>query len=876
MRRLLAAVGFLVPALLAAQPSLTVRAGRLIDGRGAMRQNVDVVVQGSRIQRITAASSAAPTYDLSRLTLLPGMIDTHVHLESHFGRDGRASNQGETPADRRRAAEANAYAMLMAGFTTVQSIGSPLDLEVRDAIAAGEVSGPRVLTSVQSLTDTSLTPDSIRSWVRGTVARGADLIKIFASRSIREGGGQTLSDAQIGAACDEARKAGKRIWVHAHAASAIRAAAFAGCFAVTHGSQATDAELALMAERGTFFEPNIGLVSQNYIENKARFLGIGNYTEEGFRFMEEGIPRKLAMYRRALTHPRLKLIMGTDATAGAHGQNARETIYRVQVAGEPAMLALLGTTSLAAEALGMRDRIGALAAGMEADLIAVDGNPLEDISALQRVVFVMKGGKVYRNLPPRFEATQPELFAAGANLTNVWADYDGDGDLDLYVGFNGAANRLYRNDSGRFSEVAAQAGVADARATRSAAWGDYDRDGDPDLLLGFAPGAASVLKLYRNDGGRFSDVTAAAGLTRTDSAGVRQFVWIDYDADGDLDLYVALRDRPNALYRNDGGRFADIAREVGLADTRRSVGAVWLDYDADGDLDVYVANQDGDANALMRNDGGRFTDVAAAAGAAWGGRLPNEPTNGSVRPCAADVNNDGRLDLFAANYGRNGLLLNRGDGTFQDVSAAWGVAIDGRYDACAFSDFDNDGRLDLYVNGTVTGGVSYRDYLFRNEGNRFADVTPENILKLQADHGAQWVDYDNDGDEDLSLTGVRADGMHLLLRNDVVVDRRRSLSVRVLDGDGRSVRAGAVVRLYVAGTQRLLGTRWVDAGSGYNAQSDQAVHFGLPDPPPALVDVEVVFPASGQFLTRTERRVRPEVWHGRAFTVRLGGGAPPR
>ena len=388
-----------IPILASAQTSVTVRAGRLIDGRGATRQNVDIVIDGKRIARITSAARGNATYDLSRLTIMPGMIDTHVHLESHFGRDGRASNQGETPADRRRAAEDNAYAMLMAGFTTVQSIGSLLDIEVRDAIAAGKVSGPRLLTSVQSLTDTSLTTDSIRAWVRGTVARGADLIKIFASRSIREGGQQTLSDAQIAAACDESRKAGKRVWVHAHAASAIRAAAQAGCFAVTHGSMATDAELALMAERGTFFEPNIGLVSQNYIEHKKNYLGIGNYTEEGFRFMEEGIPRKLAMYKRALAHQRLKLIMGTDATAGAHGQNARETVYRVQEAGEPAMHAIMGTTSLAAQALGMGDRIGALAAGMEADLIAVDGNPLEDITALRRVVFVMKGGKVYKNVP---------------------------------------------------------------------------------------------------------------------------------------------------------------------------------------------------------------------------------------------------------------------------------------------------------------------------------------------------------------------------------------------------------------------------------------------------------------------------------------------
>ena len=151
-----------------------------------------------------------------------------------------------------------------------------------------------------------------------------------------------------------------------------------------------------MVERGTFFEPNIGLVSQNYIESRDRYLGIGNYDEQGFRLMEEGITLKLAMFRRALTHPGLKLLAGTDAVAGAHGQNAREVMYRVQVAGQSPMAAILSITSVAADALGMADRIGAIAPGMEADIIAVDGDPLEDIAALGRVVFVMRSGVVVR------------------------------------------------------------------------------------------------------------------------------------------------------------------------------------------------------------------------------------------------------------------------------------------------------------------------------------------------------------------------------------------------------------------------------------------------------------------------------------------------
>jgi imidazolonepropionase-like amidohydrolase len=384
----------------AAQARIVIRAGRLLDGKGGVRENVALVVEGSRIARITSGDDTTTgpiTYDLQQLTLMPGLIDTHVHIDSHFGRDGRMPSEMESQLDRVVAAGQNSEITLRAGFTTVQSIGAPPDVELRYGIAHGDFLGPRVLTSVSQLTDTKLTPDQIRAWVRTMVARGADVIKIFASKSIREGGGQTLSDAQIRAACDEARLAGKRSWVHAHSASAARAATLAGCTTIAHGSQLTDREFTLMAQRGTYFEPNIGLVSQNYLENKQRYLGTGNYTEDGFKKTEEGIPLKLEMFRRAIRHKDLKIIMGTDATAGAHGQNAREIIYRVNVAGQPAMDAIVAATSLNAEALGMADRIGSVAPGMEADLIAVDGNPVADITSLQRVVFVMRAGRVYRN-----------------------------------------------------------------------------------------------------------------------------------------------------------------------------------------------------------------------------------------------------------------------------------------------------------------------------------------------------------------------------------------------------------------------------------------------------------------------------------------------
>ncbi|MEO6445043.1 MAG: CRTAC1 family protein [Gemmatimonadaceae bacterium] len=469
--------------------------------------------------------------------------------------------------------------------------------------------------------------------------------------------------------------------------------------------------------------------------------------------------------------------------------------------------------------------------------------------------------------PPSFTPVQPELFAAGGSFTNAWADVDGDGDEDLFVGFNGIPNRLYRNDRGTFVDIGAAAGVADARATRAAAWGDFDTDGDPDLLVGFTPGAGGVLRLYRNDGAHFSDVTEAAAL-RIDSGAVRQPAWIDFDGDGDLDLYIAFRDRPNALFRNDGGRFANVAAAAGLADTRKSVGGVWFDADEDGDLDLYQGNMDGDANALWINQGGHFTDEAASHGLAWGGREPNDPKSGTVRTCVADVNGDGRLDIFAANYGPNGLFLNRGKGRYEDVSAAWGIALESHDDACAFADFDNDGLVDLYVNGTVTGGVSYRDFLFRNTGSRFDDVTPANVLERKADHGVQWNDYDRDGDEDLALTGVQPDGMHSLLRNDLrASDAARSLAVRVTDGKGRATRAGAVVTLYPAGSRQALGARLVDAGSGYDAQSDAPVHFGVGAV--TTVDVVVTFPSAGKPMQATRRGIRIAAYAGRVLDVRV-------
>ena len=170
------------------------------------------------------------------------------------------------------------------------------------------------------------------------------------------------------------------------------------------------------------------------------------------------------------------------------------------------------------------------------------------LSRIMLWVVVACGIAFAQSAAPAFEPIQPQTFGAGSNFTNAFADIDGDGDLDMFVGFDGKPNRLYRNDKGTFTDIASAAGVADTRPTRAVAWADVDADGDPDLLLGFTPlKDASVLKLYRNDGAKFVDMTQGAGLTVATGA-VRQPAFVDFDGDGDLDLFIAFRDRANALY----------------------------------------------------------------------------------------------------------------------------------------------------------------------------------------------------------------------------------------------------------------------------------------------------------------------------------------
>lgn len=469
-----------------------------------------------------------------------------------------------------------------------------------------------------------------------------------------------------------------------------------------------------------------------------------------------------------------------------------------------------------------------------------------------------------------FEAVQQNLFVDGGTLTDAWADFDGDGAPDRFVGFNGTRSRLYRNDRGSgFVDVAEAVGLIVERAVRTAAWGDYDTDGDPDLFLGYA-GDAPVTALFRNDdGANFVNVASPLGV-ELGAGTTRQASWIDYDADGDLDLFLALRDRANRLFRNDGETgFVDVTEETGIGDARRTVGAVWLDVGQDGDLDLITANMNGDANGLWINDAGVFTDAAAGTGVENGGRAVGDESQGSVRVCAVDANTDGLFDLFFANYGPNALLDALSTATWSDVGAAPSLAVDARFDTCVWGDMDNDGTVDLYVNGTVSGGEHYRDYLYRREGGEdFVDVTPPELLALHASHGATWVDFDLDGDLDLALTGAADDAMHYLMENQLDANRAaQSLQIRVVDEFGRATRPGAEVRVYRAGSDQLLGVGLVDTGSGYDAQSDLPVHFGLPGE--AAVDIAITIAHLGERRTGRVDNVNVQDYRNRVLTVRI-------
>ncbi|HEX7294314.1 MAG TPA: amidohydrolase family protein [Pyrinomonadaceae bacterium] len=374
-----------------------IQASVLLDGRGAVIKNTRIVIEGGKIVRLDPKATPVD-YDLRGLTVLPGWIDSHVHITWHFGPDGKNVGQLGPNSPLTKEVENNALVTLMAGFTTVQSIGSPGDVLLREAVAKRTLRGPRILTAVEPLFgrgEQTGTPEEIRAFVRKQKEAGADLIKIFAANSVRTPG-PTLSQEQLNAACGEAKALGLRTLVHAFK-DAVRMASLAGCTEIEHGILATDEDLKLLVKNGTWLDPQAGLVLENYLLNWDRFSGTPGYAPEVLPFIKDMLPMAQDFARRAFKFPGLKIVFGSDALAGSHGRNAEEFIDRVNNAGMDPMRAMMAANSYAAEALGMSNQIGSIAPGLQADIIALDGDPLKDITAVRRVVFVMKGGVIYKN-----------------------------------------------------------------------------------------------------------------------------------------------------------------------------------------------------------------------------------------------------------------------------------------------------------------------------------------------------------------------------------------------------------------------------------------------------------------------------------------------
>jgi imidazolonepropionase-like amidohydrolase len=280
---------------------------------------------------------------------------------------------------------------------------SPAQPVPRDATSLGK----RIVIA----TDTAL--DGKGGALRKTriVIEGSKIVAIESAGGMRQGK-MTLSQEQLNAACDEAKKQGLRTLVHAFR-EAVRAATVADCTQIEHGVGATDDDLKVMAEKGMYLDPQAGLLWENYVLNASKFAGTPFFpkTIEEFAPMKDLPPISQEFLRRAVKIPGLKIIFGTDALAGMHGRNAEEFIHHVRDGGVDPTAAMISANSLAADALGMADQIGSITPGLQADIIALDGDPRKDITAVRCVAFVMKSGIVYKNAArgviPIFAGGQP-------------------------------------------------------------------------------------------------------------------------------------------------------------------------------------------------------------------------------------------------------------------------------------------------------------------------------------------------------------------------------------------------------------------------------------------------------------------------------------
>ncbi|REL28113.1 CRTAC1 family protein [Thalassotalea euphylliae] len=433
-----------------------------------------------------------------------------------------------------------------------------------------------------------------------------------------------------------------------------------------------------------------------------------------------------------------------------------------------------------------------------------------------------------------FEPIQTALFTNSGGQAVAWADVDNDGDLDLTVGFRRGTVHLYQQHQGEFKHTPIKLSKPLVKSDyRSLSWGDFNRDGFADLYIGFGRDSGHRNRLLVGSQYGFTEQAQQVGVDALGTS--RQSTWLDYDNDGDTDLFVAMRDRTSKLFQNNGNSFVDVSKATGLNDPRRSVGAVWFDFDRDGDLDLYLPNQSGDRDGFYRNNQGKFEDIAKALGVS----RPERPLReGSVGATLCDVNNDGHFDIFVPVYGKDMLYIANGKGGFSEQAATWGVNNDAQAVSADCGDFDNDGLMDLYLAAYQAGKAHGSDRLYHNRGGSFVDVFPASLHKFDGDHGVRFADYDNDGDLDLALTNRHQNARLSVWRNNLSqTSQHNYLKVLLLDNQGLYTRQGDEVRIYQAGTDKLIGTSIVDTGGGYVSQNMQALHFGLGKH--SRVDIEV-------------------------------------
>jgi imidazolonepropionase-like amidohydrolase len=382
---------------------LAIRAARLLDvERGQIITDAVVIIENDRIKAVGSKLTIPPDTKIIELgdsTILPGLIDAHTHITYHFDETGHfgLTEDRTTDITLKYAAE-NARRTIEAGFTTIRNLGAGdrVDLRLRDAVNRGEVTGPRMIVSGEPLLSDDVSDAStpserisrIREFVRARIAEGVNVIKIF--EGVDERGTPLFSREEIQAAVEEAGRAGLKVAVHAHEAAAIKAAIAGGCASIEHGTYLDDEAIRLMVQHHTALVPTLYLPT-HYLEHKSQFA----FGDSTWDFFEKLRSHNLDNLRRA-KKAGVWIVNGSDAVAGLHGQNARELEWLVK-AGLTPLEAIRAATIDAARLLGMENEIGEIKEGRFADLIAVPGDPLHDVTSLQHVRFVMKGGRIVKS-----------------------------------------------------------------------------------------------------------------------------------------------------------------------------------------------------------------------------------------------------------------------------------------------------------------------------------------------------------------------------------------------------------------------------------------------------------------------------------------------